>query len=721
MTQSKVQPHHQQRQAVVYIRQSSLRQVQQNKESQHRQYQLTQRAQALGWPEARCVVIDDDLGISGAHSANRPGYQRLISMLALREVGLILGLEVSRLARNNVDWYQLLELASAFDVLIADEEGIYDPSDFNDRLLLGLKGTLSEVELFQIRARLQRGRLNKAQRGELISSLPIGFDHQQETNTIVLSADQGVRHGVAEVFRWFRQLRSVRAVLNRLHQAQLELPHQTRRRHIGRQIDWQPPSYDALYGILTNPCYAGVYCDGRRQRQRDPLTHQEHVVRRTRDQWDVFIAEHHPGYITLDEFEQNQQTLANNCSHLPHPGAPRRGPALLQGIVHCQHCARRMRICYHHGAPYYTCDAEHRRYASAICNRASAKRVDALVEELFLNLINTETIELAWSHQDQLQREADALNQRWQDKLQRLEYQADLARRRYEKVDPCNRLVAQTLEDNWNQCLEALKQAQQDYQRQSVTPQAITSTFEQMKKLIEKLPQLWHSDNVGNTDKKELIRCVVERVLLENHGKVIRAQVHWYGGAISELDVPKYLFSAPHIYHRIRELAVSHTDKEIAERLNQEGISTVKGRPWNVRRVMDFRLSNSIPSGFTSQLELRITDSGYMTSAEAAQRLQVSQGTIQKWYRAGVLAGKHDGNQAHLWIDWTTELETRLSGTATPDPRMVSVRRLCQQKNKKAEEILAWAQQQGHTIYRLRRGSAWRFYVLPADPSASHL
>ena len=717
MSHAKIQTNHRQRLAVIYIRQSSLQQLEKNLESQKRQYQLVERAQALGWPAARCRVIDKDLGISGAHSANRPGYQRLISMLALREVGLVLGLEVSRLARNSLDWYQLLELAAAFDVLIADEDGVYDPGEFNDRLLLGLKGTISEVELYQIRARLQRGRLNKAQRGELIGRLPVGIERDRVTQTIGLSADQSVRHALTHVFRLFRQQRSIRAVLRYLCRAQLELPHQTPQRRFGDDIRWQPPSYDALYALLTNPCYAGIYCYGRRQHQHDPLTQQAHVRRRPREDWEVFIPNHHPGYITLEAFEENQRMLADNRSHLPHAGAPRRGPSLLQGIVYCQHCGRRMRVCYHHGAPYYTCDAEHRRYARPICNRASAKRVDALVEELFLKLVNAQTVSQSWSHQEKLREEANAIERHWQQKLQRLEYQADLARRRYEQVDPANRLVAQTLETEWNQCLEALNETQQAYKTQRPSPQDITSTHEQMQTVIAQLRELWYGETLTTEEKKELLRCLVEQVFLEGHGKVIRARVGWYGGAVSELDVPKYLFSAPDLYHRICNLAHTHTDAEIAAQLNQADVKTVKSKNWTPRRVMDFRLSNAIASGFTTTAELRLPETGYVTSAEAAEQLGVSQTTIQKWYRLGVLGGKHDGGQAPLWIRWTDSVRERLNGGATPDPRMVSVRRLCHTQNKQPDKILSWAQQRGHAIYRLRRGARLRFFVLPVEPS----
>lgn len=717
MTDPKIQTTHRQRQAIIYVRQSTLRQLEENHESRQRQYQLLERAQALGWPAVRCMVIDDDLGLSGAHSSNRPGYQRLISMVALREVGLILGLEVSRLARNCLDWYQLLELAAAFDTLIADEDGVYDPSDFNDRLLLGLKGTLSEVERYQIHARMQRGRLNKARRGELIGLLPVGLEYDPTVHSVRLTTDQSVRHALSHVFQLFRQLRSIRAVLTYLHRAQLELPHQHPRRSLGRDIHWQPPSYEALYALLTNPRYAGVYCYGRRQRQHDPLTGNGHVRRRQRQDWDVFLPDHHPGYITLAEFEDNQHILADNCSHLPHSGAPRRGLSLLQGIVYCQHCGRRMRVCYNTGIAYYTCDGEHRRYGSVICNRASARRVDALVEELFLSVVNTGTVELSRSHQQQLTAEAAAGDRCWREKLQRLEYLAELARRRYEHVDPANRLVAQTLESEWNERLVELEKMRQAYEAQRPSTQNIVCTGEQMQAVVAQLREHWYSETVVEQTKKELLRCLVERVFLESRGKVIRTRVGWYGGVVSELDVPKYLFSAPQLYHRIGELAQHHTDAEIAERLNQAGLTTVKGKPWTPRRVMDFRLSNAIPSGFTTNPELRLPQTGYITSAEAAEQLGVSQSTVQKWYQLGILSGKHDGGQAALWIQWTEAVGARLAGGATPDLRMVSVRTLCQTQGKRPDEVLAAAQQQGHTIYRLRRGTALRFYILPTQPS----
>lgn len=716
MSASKILSSHLKRQAVIYIRQSSPLQVELNLESQKRQYQLTTKAQSLGWPSAQCVVIDEDLGLSAAQSYNRLGYQRLISMIALREVGLVLGLEVSRLARNSLDWYQLLELAAAFDVLIADEDALYDPRDFNDRLLLGLKGTISEVELHQIRNRMMRGRLNKAERGELELSLPIGLERDPLTKTIRLTVDQGVRHRVQRLFDLFRQLRTIRAVLRHLRTEGLELPFRRLDRIKGMVVRWRPPTYDAIYAIITNPVYAGAYSYGKRRREVNPLTQTVHHHKRDRDEWMVMIADHHPGYISMDEFDENQRILANNRNLYPaSQGAARGGATLLQGILYCQHCGHKMRVRYHQGAPYYTCDSAHQHYAAAICNRASARRVDALVAELLLNVINVATLEDSIALDQRLHKEATEIEQGWSERLQRLEYQADLARRRFEMVDPANRLVAQTLETEWNQRLIEVEAARKEYELRRHKQRPLQSTLDQMRHVVEHLRQYWHGRSLTQEDKKELVRTLVERVFLQRQQKLIRAQVNWYGGAISELDVPKYLFSTPQLYYRIKELARTQTDKQIAASLNAEGLPTAKNKEWNQRRVMDFRLSNAIASGFTKVPELRIEANGYVTSGEAALRLEVSQSTIQKWYKLGLLCGRHDGGQSSLWISWGEDVEYRLSGRATPEAGMVSVRRLCREQAKSWELVLEMAQKQDHRIYRLRRGTKLRFYILPAE------
>jgi DNA invertase Pin-like site-specific DNA recombinase len=357
MSHPKILNTHIQLQAVFYVRQSTPRQVFQNLESQKRQYNLQQRAHRLGWLPVQCLVIDDDQGISAAQSQNRPGYQRLISMLALWEVGIVFGLEVARLARNNLDWYQLLELAAAFDVLIADEEGIYNPNEFNDRLLLGLKGTISEVELYQIRSRLWRGRLNKVKRGRYRFMLPVGLEWDEVTGKPRQVVDQSVRHAIGQVYHLFEQLRSAKAVLAYLNQRGIELPRLRVISGLGRQLEWHQPTYGAIYALLTNPIYAGVYAYGKKEWHIDPVNQCKQLRRRPRQEWFAFIPDHHPGYITLAEYEENQRLLANNRNRYPESrGAPREGSALLQGLVHCGQCGRRMYMRYSNKRAYYICN-----------------------------------------------------------------------------------------------------------------------------------------------------------------------------------------------------------------------------------------------------------------------------------------------------------------------------------------------------------------------------
>ncbi|MDH3675329.1 MAG: recombinase family protein [Anaerolineae bacterium] len=718
MKQDKILKSHLNRQAVVYIRQSAPHQVRDNLESQKRQYQLVHRAHTLGWASDRCVVIDDDQGRSGSQSYNRPGYQRLTALIALQEVGIVFGLEVSRLARNSLDWYQLLELAAAFDVLIADEDGVYDPAEFNDRLLLGLKGTISEVELYQIRSRLLRGRLNKAQRGELRLNLPVGLERDPVIDQPRLPADQSVRRAVASVFTLFRQHRSLRGVLNFLRRNQLQLPYLQDRRADQRQIEWRQPSYDAIWAFITNPVYAGVYCYGKTQTFFDPVHKTSHVRHRPQAEWDVFIPEHHPGYITLAEFDENQAILANNRSvGQQSQGAPREGAALLQGLVWCQHCGAKMGVRYSHGQAYYICDLAHARYGDPICNRANAKRLDSLVVEQFLAVVNQESLALARSFDQDLSAQRQLAQQQEQDKVQRLSYEADLARRRYEAVDPANRLVAQTLETEWNQRLNALQAGQKTYQAQKLAAPPLHSTLADMEKVVTHLKDYWQTQQIAMQEKKELLRCLLERVFIKKEAKLIYSQLQWYGGAISQVSFPKYLASDPGLYQLILKLAQTQTNEEIAQHLNQSGLKTFTNKSWTSSSVSTFCTYHHIPSRFSTNPALRLPAADYLTSAEAATQLGVSQAAIQKWWRQGILAGKQSVADSRLWIQWSSQVKSFLDGTAALDPHMVSVRSLCQERNQSPEAIFAWARLNQYSIFRLQRGSRYAFYILPHSPS----
>jgi hypothetical protein len=640
-------------------------------------------------------------------------------MVALREVGVVFGLEVSRLARNCLDWYQLLEVAAAFNVLIGDEDGLYDPADFNDRLLLGLKGTFSEIERYQITARMQRGRLNKARRGDYAKRVPIGYAYDPITGRLELSPDRAVRDAIEHIAHLFTQLGSIRSVLLCLNREGLQLPHQVHRRGLGVQIVWRRASYEVVYQVLTNPIYAGVYCYGRRATRHDPLTHVRHVERRSRETWEVFLCDHHAAYLTLEQWEANMERLKNHVWTLPtSQGAPREGVALLQGLVWCQQCGARMRVRYSNGAAYYECDYAHRRFGEPLCGVASAKRVDALIENLVLGVIDQGAVDLALVY-DERQREEEArLDRQWQQQLQRLEYECALAQRRYELVDPANRLVAQTLETAWNERLAELEAARaEDRRRQRHA--APLSTPEQMREVLGDLRQRWFGGEFEVQAKKELLRCVIAQVRLTTRGKVVRAEVVWEGGARTELDVPKYMGAPTEAYHRVFELAKTHTDAEIADALNAQGLLTMKHKPWSARRVMDFRVSNAIPSGLTASATMRLPETDYIPSSDAATRLGIDQSRIQTWFRWGVLTGKQDATRRQLWIRWNADVERRLNGSAVLDNRMISVRRLCAQEGKPPGAVLQWASSHGHTIIRVRRGTNFHYYIAPT-PADRH-
>ena len=657
MNQTQITKQHLSRQAIIYVRQSTLRQVRYHQASQKRQYELQERAQALGWPAAHCVVIDDDLGISGAQSHNRPGYQKLISQIALRQVGIVLGLEVSRLARNSLDWYQLLELAAAFNVLIADEEGIYDASEFNDRLLLGLKGTISEVELYQIKARLQRGRLYKAQRGELPLRTPIGLVWDKEVKKPRLSADASIRHAIEILFDLFRRIRSVRGVLVYCERHRMLTPHQGHQ-YNETAVQWRQPNYGDLHRLFKNPAYAGVYCYGKVKKRYDPLTQKTKAYRLPQAEWEVFIAHHFPGYITLVEFEENQRLIANNRFQFPESsGATRSGAALLQGIVFCQNCGLRMHVSYCRGEGYYVCDRTCHFLGKPVCNRASSKRVDAQIVELLLAVVNAGSLELALASDAHYQQQLTEQEKLWQDKLQRFRYQVDLTRRRYEEVDPSNRLVAQTLETEWNQALVRLAEAEQKHRLQKRDEVTLRYSQTQMQSVLTHFQQHWYASDIPLNEQKEILRCLIDQV-------------------------------------------------------------SFRGRVWTERHVMDFRLTNCIPSGFTTAPALRLSGHGFITTAEVAQALGVHISTIQRWFKRGVLDGKQDKPRTPLWIAWGEDIAYRLTGGATPDPQMVSVYMLARTRQEPLEDVLCWAKREGHPIYRLRRGMSLRFYILPKEAAS---
>jgi DNA invertase Pin-like site-specific DNA recombinase len=465
----KVKPTHLKRSAYLYIRQSTLRQVLENTESTKRQYALRQHAVALGWQQDQIIVIDSDLGQSGASAADREGFQRLVTEVSLGRAGIVLGLEVSRLARNSMDWHRLLEICALADTLILDEDGVYDPAHFNDRLLLGLKGTMSEAELHVLRARLQGGILNKATRGELFMRAPIGFAYDA-TGHLRLDPDQQIQQTIRMLFETFQRTGSAMATVREFRRSGVLFP---RRIHSGPGkggVIWGKLEHSHVLRVLHNPRYAGVFVYGR-SRVRKNLDGDCKVQHLPREEWHTFIPESHPAYISWDDHERNLKRLRESTQAIGfdrRKSPPREGPALLQGLVICGKCGRRMTLRYHARreglCPEYVCQRKGIENAEPLCQRIPGADIDRVVSDILLEVVNPVTLEVALTVQQELQSRIDELDRLRRQHVERARYEAELAQRRYMRVDPENRLVADSLEADWNQKLRALADAQQHYE-----------------------------------------------------------------------------------------------------------------------------------------------------------------------------------------------------------------------------------------------------------------
>jgi DNA invertase Pin-like site-specific DNA recombinase len=657
--QLKVTADHLRRDAYLYVRQSSLYQVANNTESSRRQYDLRGRAVALGWPAQRVVVIDVDQGRSGASAADREGFQRLVADVSLQKAGIVLGLECSRLARNNADWHRLLELCALTNTLICDEDGLYDPAAINDRLLLGLKGTISEAELHFIRARLQGGILAKAARGELRVRLPVGLVYDALGN-VVLDPDAGVRQAIAHLFETFEQTGSAQAVVKQFAADRLTFPGRHLTGPHAGELYWRPLRHDHVLFVLHNPRYAGAYFYGRRRQVTD-LEGQSRTVHRPRDQWTVLIPDAHPGYIGFEQYERNQATLARNAAARGgerRAGPPREGPALLQGLVVCGKCGKRMTVSYHSRRngellPDYHCAREGIATATKPCQALCGAGVDHAVAALVLEQLTPLAIETALQVSEELtQRAADADRIRATG-VERAQHAAEAARRRYLAVDPTNRLVADQLEADWNGKLRELKDAQDDYERAREVGNAPLSEDQQarIRGLACDLPALFNDPATPMRERKRLIRLLITDVTLIKGSEQITAHVRLSGGALHTLTVPRPLraweahTTPPSTIALIDELLEDHTYDEAVKILNARGLSGGWGKPFTVASLTQLCRNRGIPD-----LRQRLRDQGMLTLDEIAEQFGVTIGTIKRWQHRGQITGRRiDGRRAHLY------------------------------------------------------------------------
>lgn len=648
----KITAEHLRRDAFLYVRQSSLRQVLENTESTKRQYALRDRAVALGWPIERIHVIDSDLGRSGASGQDRDGFQRLVSEVANGHAGIVLGLEVSRLARNNADWHRLIELAALTQTLILDEDGVYDPAYFNDRLLLGLKGAMSEAELHVLKARLQGGIRNKARRGELEVPLPVGLVYLPD-GSVGLDPDQSIRSAVQLLFDIFRQTSSATATVKRFRREGWLFPRIIRR-GIGKgEVLWAPLEHCRVVQILHNPRYAGAFVYGR-TRGVYRGGRSAHAVKVDRADWQVLIREAHPGYIDWDEFERNQITLQQNVTAFSSANRgrmPREGIGLLQGRVICGICGARMRVRYQEVGgklePYYLCTENPVRRADKSCQSIRGSAVDDAIRALLLETMAPAAIEVALAVEDEIAGRIEQAAAQRAIQLERARYDAELARRRYLHVDPANRLVADTLEADWNERLRQLDALQQAHDRQQQADQKLLSdeARAQIRQLAEDFPQVWNDDRIAPIERKRMVALLIEDVTLVKRER-IALHVRFRGGRTTslEIDKPKPIAAIrktlPEVVRRVDELLETCTDYQVAAQLNEQGYKNWKGQSFTHKKVIVIRQAYHLKSRFE-----RLRERGMLTANELAAQLGVCPTTIYHLGRSGLLHEHRYGNQ----------------------------------------------------------------------------
>src|SRR6516162_5569998 len=676
---SKIKPSHTQRAAYVYIRQSTPGQVEHNRESTARQYALADRACQLGWPKEQVVIVDEDLGLSGSGTDPRSGFARLTSEVALAHVGIILGLEVSRLARNNADWYRLLELCGITDTLIGDNDGVYHPALFNDRLLLGLKGTMSEAELHIIRARLDGGIRNKAARGELRRGLPVGLVWGEEDGEVRFHPDESVVHTLSTVFSKFTELGSVRKVWLWFRSQGLPFPT---RPHIKGEIRWVAPTYTAIHAVLTNPVYAGAYTYGKSHRERY-VDDEGRLRKRTRllpmAEWSVLLLEHHRGYIDWATFQANQTRIDANVHPEPHQtgGAVREGAALLQGLASCGKCGRRLHTHYRgrNAAPGYHCAGKDIVSGRGVyCLNVGGVQIDQTVVDAFLKAMTPAALEATQLAIEQLEASHDAALGQWRLAVERARYEAERAERQYRAVEPENRLVARGLETEWEKRLRDLAAAEAELERRE-KQRPRTLGEEEKKKIFSlgsDLKKVWTAPTTTDRDRKELLRTLLEEVIVS----VVRAErrghltLRWRGGTLTECDLslprmkPRGLHTDEDTISLLRRLAALYPDDVIAGILKRQGRKTSSGERFTANQVGSLRRYRGIPR---FQPPADVLQGEVVSVYKAAQILGMNTSTIHRWLAEGFIAGEQVTPGAPWQIRITEQLRARIAPQAPPE------------------------------------------------------
>jgi DNA invertase Pin-like site-specific DNA recombinase len=739
----KIHPRHLVRQALIYVRQSHPTQVQRHPESARRQYGLVERAEQLGWGGEQISVIDEDQGKSAAGNAaahGRDGFAQLVSAVGLGEVGIVLALEVSRLARNSAEWYRLLELAALAGTLIADDTTVYEPRSFNDRLLLGLRGTISEVELHCIQERLQGARLSKARRGELPLRLPTGYVSGRDGGA-ELDPDQEVQGAIRTIFTQFERLGTATAVLHFFNAHGLRIPRRRWHAQTDAQIVWMRPSYQAIHTVLSNPSYAGAYVYGQRGPDRGGAPGLDRTGPRRRfalDQVDVLLRDHHPAYVSWERHLAIRAALQDNSTQFkPSHGAPRRGGGVLQGLVVCGRCGCRMRLHYGASSAAYICNTRHQRYGEPVCQSLTIDHVDRAVAAAFLQVIRPAQVAVALALAADLERDRALVERQWGLRLERARYEAERAFRQYDLCEPENRLVARELEGRWNQQLRLLADLEAEYRHEQERGLAPLTDDERaaLGRLVGDVPALWAAADTTMADRKRLVRCLLREVVLlrddqpRARGGVTIIRIGWCSGAWTELRAHRpgsgeMACTPESLLDRIRALAQQQPDDRVAALLNAEGLRTRTGLPWTYSRVGLVRHRHGIPTTcpIVPQADGPRGD-GRVSVATVAAQLGVARSVIGRWCRCGFLDAEQKATLDPRWIRLTADDLARVDGTLAAQGYGRWRIREAQRVLGLSEEALYQQLRDGTLLaYRARIGDHWEWRVSCTDdqPLPSH-
>lgn len=658
----KIQNHHYDRLAIVYIRQSTLQQVERHSESTKLQYALAEKAHHLGWPKDKILIIDDDLGRSGSNTEGRPGFQRLVAEVGLDHVGIILGIEISRLARSCRDWYQLLEVCALFRTLIGDTDGIYDPVSYNDRLLLGLKGTMSEAELHVLKQRMQEGRIAKARRGELSTSLPSGYVHQP-SGEIIKDPDEQVQSTIQLIFDLFERFSTVGSVLKYLAKHKIQIPHRDRRRLQKGELVWRRPNRSTLNCLLHHPIYAGAYVYGRKgadPSKRIPGKPMSGRVSKPLSEVLVLIKDRIPSYITWEQYERNLRQLAANSMH--GIGVPRQGSSLLSGLLYCGRCGKRMVTYYGNGGENglrYCCDRSVGTYGEPICQSLVGKELDELIAQQVLTALQPSALEVSMKVAEDIELERQQLLTQWEKRLERVRYESERAYRQYNAIEPENRLVARTLEKKWEEALFTEEKIKKEY-AQFLKEQPTTLSLQEreaISRLASDIPALWSAETTTAQDRKEIIRLLIERIVVTVKGQTekVDVDIHWSGGHKMSTDLNrcvgtfKQLSYYPELLERAASLHQANlTFKEIANQLNQEGWRTprrnITFKPSIVRSLLAGGKIISSKKVHSAHV-YRMPDE--WTFRELSQETDIPESTLYHWMRKGLLKARRANEVSH--------------------------------------------------------------------------